>query len=126
MVITINAGSPVPIYSQLKRQIILAIVDNDLEEGYQLPSVRQLAGDLDINMHTVNKAYKLLANDGFIQISKKKGAFVALDYDLLRVTYSANGLIEDLALYLKLYKRIYGSLGPIRQLIDNLEVDHDR
>lgn len=69
--IEIDTESIVPIYSQLMYQIKLLVQKGDLLPGEALPSVRSLAGDIGINLHTVNKAYKLLAEEGLIEQEKK-------------------------------------------------------
>ncbi|MGL5647121.1 MAG: GntR family transcriptional regulator [Clostridium sp.] len=74
-----EADNSEPIYIQIKRQIIKMIADGDLSEGDILPSVRNLASYLDVNMHTVNKSYSLLKEDGFIKIEPGRGAFVHID-----------------------------------------------
>lgn len=76
MWLTIDLHSEIAIYTQIRDQIIEGILLKDLESGESLPSVRQLAADLGINMHTVNKAYNLLKQEGFIQIHRQKGAIV--------------------------------------------------
>lgn len=76
MLLRIDFHSEIPIYIQIKNQIIQGIAQNEIIEGEGLPSVRQLAEDIGINMHTVNKAYTLLKNDGFIKIDRRKGAVV--------------------------------------------------
>ena len=76
MWLTIDLNSEIALYTQIRNQIIQGILVNDLKRGESLPSVRQLAADLGINMHTVNKAYNLLKQEGFIQIHRQKGAIV--------------------------------------------------
>ncbi len=76
MLIQIDFQSETPIYLQLKNQIIEGIATGKLKPGESLPSVRQLAGDLGINLHTVNKAYNYLRQDGFILIHRQKGVVV--------------------------------------------------
>ena len=66
---------------QLKNQIIVAIATSQIKEGDSLPSVRNMADDIGINMHTVNKAYSSLKQDGFLRIDRRRGAVVALDVD---------------------------------------------
>lgn len=68
-----------PIYIQIKNQIIQMIADKSLAEGDMLPSVRTLASYLNVNMHTVNKSYSLLKNEGFIRIEPGRGAFVNMN-----------------------------------------------
>lgn len=79
MVILLDFQSDRPIYVQLKEKIIEGIASGRLKPGDPLPSVRSLAKDIGINMHTVNKAYQLLKQDGFIQIHRQKGVVVNPD-----------------------------------------------
>ena len=79
MLIEIDFQSDEAIYMQLRNQIILGIATSLLQEGDTLPSVRQLADDVGINMHTVNKAYSVLRQEGFVTIDRRRGAVVALD-----------------------------------------------
>lgn len=76
MIIKIDFESEIPIYEQLGRQIIEGIAKGELKKGEQLPSVRQLAEDIGINLHTVNKVYNILKNEGFLTIDRRKGAMV--------------------------------------------------
>ncbi len=79
MLIEIDFQSDEAIYMQLRNQIVLGIATSMLQEGDTLPSVRQLADDIGINMHTVNKAYSVLRQEGFVTIDRRRGAVVALD-----------------------------------------------
>lgn len=81
MIIEIDFQSDEAIYMQLRNQIILGIATSMLREGDTLPSVRQLAEDIGINMHTVNKAYSVLRQEGFVTIDRRRGAVVSLDVD---------------------------------------------
>lgn len=81
MVIKIDFQSDEALYIQLRNQIILGIATSTLREGDVLPSVRQLAEDIGINMHTVNKAYSVLRQEGFVTIDRRRGAIVSLDVD---------------------------------------------
>lgn len=81
MLIEIDFQSDEAIYMQLRNQIIMGIATAMLQEGDALPSVRQLADDIGINMHTVNKAYTVLRQEGFVTIDRRRGAVVALDSD---------------------------------------------
>ena len=76
MWLTIDLTADVPIYTQIRNGIIEGILSGELTPGESLPSVRQLASDLGINLHTVNKAYGVLKQEGFIQVHRKKGAVV--------------------------------------------------
>lgn len=81
MIIEIDFQSDEAIYMQLRNQIILSIATSVLQEGDTLPSVRQMADDIGINMHTVNKAYSVLRQEGFVTIDRRRGAVVSLDVD---------------------------------------------
>lgn len=84
MVIEIDFNSNEAIYVQLMNQIIMGIATSRLQEGDTLPSVRQLADTIGINMHTVNKAYSLLRQEGFVTIDRRRGAIIALDVDKIK------------------------------------------
>lgn len=94
MVIKIDFNSQEAIYIQLRNQIIIGIATSHIREGDTLPSVRQLADNVGINMHTVNKAYTVLKQEGFIKLDRRKGAVIALDIDKLQA-------IRDTRLQLK-------------------------
>ena len=79
MIIEIDFNSEEALYLQLTNQIILGIATARFQEGDALPSVRQLADDIGINMHTVNKAYTVLKQEGFVKVDRRKGAVIALD-----------------------------------------------
>ena len=81
MMIEIDFNSDEAIYLQLRNQIILGIATSRFREGEQLPSVRQLAEDIGINMHTVNKAYTVLKQEGYVKVDRRKGAVIAVDED---------------------------------------------
>jgi DNA-binding transcriptional regulator YhcF (GntR family) len=82
MILQIDINSEKPLYTQIYDSILLGIARKSLAPGASLPSVRQLGGELGVNLHTVNKAYRLLAQDGFVVINKKKGAFIAMDFSM--------------------------------------------
>ena len=84
MVIEIDFNSSEAIYVQLQHQIIMGIATEVLREGDPLPSVRQLADTIGINMHTVNKAYSVLKQQGFIQLDRREGAVIAIDIDKIQ------------------------------------------
>lgn len=79
MMIEIDFSSDEAIYIQLTNQIIMGIATSRLQEGDTLPSVRQLADTVGINMHTVNKAYSLLRQEGFVTIDRRRGAVISID-----------------------------------------------
>ena len=84
MVFTIDFNSDEAIYMQLCNQIIMCIANEQIKEGDSLPSVRQLAENIGINMHTVNKAYTVLRQEGYIKLDRRHGAVISLDEDKMR------------------------------------------
>lgn len=84
MLIQIDFNSDEALYMQLRNQIIMGIATSRLQEGEALPSVRQLANTIGINMHTVNKAYALLRQEGFVTIDRRRGAIISIDIDKLQ------------------------------------------
>lgn len=85
MILKVDFNSDEAIYIQLRNQIIVGIAMEDIREGDPLPSVRQLADNIGINMHTVNKAYSVLRQEGFVKLDRRKGAVISLDVDKLHV-----------------------------------------
>lgn len=81
MVIRVDFNSDEALYIQLCNQIILGIASSNIQEGETLPSVRELADNIGINMHTVNKAYSILKQEGFLKLDRRKGAVISLDLD---------------------------------------------
>jgi GntR family transcriptional regulator len=76
MEITIDIEDPIPLFTQLVDQIKVAIIESKIKPGDSLPSIRQLANDLELNSKTVAKAYKLLERDLVIQSRGYRGTFV--------------------------------------------------
>jgi GntR family transcriptional regulator len=79
MDIVIETNAPEPVYEQIVHQIHQAVNAGRLKAGTPLPTVRQLAGDLQINRNTVARAYRLLEDQGVIQTAGRKGTFVRQD-----------------------------------------------
>lgn len=98
MFIKIDFNSDEALYIQLRNQIIISIASSDLQEGDNLPSVRELAENIGINMHTVNKAYSILKQEGYLKLDRRKGAVIAIDIDRYKATIELlNELKIDLA-----------------------------
>lgn len=77
MDVTVDKDSEEPIYLQLRRQLIEGIALGALAPGDHLPAVRTWAAQIGVNMHTVHKAYALLASEGFVEVRGNKGVFVS-------------------------------------------------
>ena len=95
MVIKIDFNSDEAIYIQLRNQIIMGIATSQLAVGDSLPSVRQLADYVGINMHTVNKAYSVLRQEGYIKLDRRKGAVIAIDYDQVMASRQIMGMLQS-------------------------------
>jgi DNA-binding transcriptional regulator YhcF (GntR family) len=84
MYVEIDFNSDEAIYIQLRNQIIYGIATSQIQEGDNLPSVRELADHIGINMHTVNKAYATLKQEGYVKLDRRKGAVIAIDINKLQ------------------------------------------
>ena len=76
MKILIDNSSMVPIYEQVYGQIKNQIIDKTLKPGTRLPSVRKLAGSVDVSALTIKKSYDKLLDEGFIETVAGKGSYV--------------------------------------------------
>ncbi|MBQ8822604.1 MAG: GntR family transcriptional regulator [Lachnospiraceae bacterium] len=76
MVIILQDGSDVPVFKQIRNQIVVGISEGKLLPGEKLPTVRALAEEIGINSMTVNKAYQLLKQEGYIITDKRNGVRV--------------------------------------------------
>ena len=121
MFVSIDFNSDEAIYLQLCNQIILGIAMEEFREGDALPSVRQLADNIGINMHTVNKAYTVLKQEGFVKLDRRKGAVISLDVDKIRA-------IEELRRNMKLLiaRAICKDISreEMHQLIDEIFLEY--
>ena len=73
----LDSSTGVPFYRQIIDQVLLAVSDGRLKPGTQLPTVRQLAVDLSVNLNTVAKAYREMEIRGIVQTQQGTGTFVA-------------------------------------------------
>lgn len=95
MLIEIDFSSDEAIYQQLCNQIILGIATEQYTDGQVLPSVRQLADEIGINMHTVNKAYTVLKQEGFVKVDRRRGAVISVDSDKQRALEAIRGKMQE-------------------------------
>lgn len=84
IILEVDFNSDEALYMQLYHQIIMGIATARFQEGDSLPSVRQMADSIGINMHTVNKAYTILKEEGYVKVDRRKGAVIAVDADRMR------------------------------------------
>jgi GntR family transcriptional regulator len=77
MIFRLDSSSGVPFYRQIIDQVLLAVADGRLRAGTQLPTVRQLAVDLSVNLNTIAKAYREMEIRGIVQTQQGTGTFIA-------------------------------------------------
>ena len=122
MLIEIDFNSDEAIYIQLRNQIIMGIATSQLMVGDSLPSVRQLADHIGINMHTVNKAYSVLRQEGFVKVDRRRGAVIAIDIDKLQ---AMEELKRDMQVLLAKSRCKRISREEIHALIDEIYQNYD-
>ena len=123
MYIEIDFSSDEAIYQQLCDQIILGIATSRLVDGEVLPSVRQMADEIGINMHTVNKAYTILRQEGFVKVDRRRGAFISVDE---RNRERAIAMVEKEMRVLLAEARCRGlSRNDILMLVDRIYDEYD-
>lgn len=82
MIIVLQDGSEVPVFKQIRNQIVMGISDGRLQPGEKLPTVRSLAEEIGINSMTVNKAYQLLKQEGYIVTDRRNGVRVRENFSM--------------------------------------------
>ena len=126
MIISLDTSSDVPIYVQLRNQIVTGIGKGELCVGERLPSVRQMAADAGINTMTVNKTYQILKAEGFIEIDRRKGARILpvqqteqryrekleSELELLSAEACLKGMKKDE--FLNICEQMFGRMQPVR------------
>ena len=118
MFVRIDQALDVPLYQQLRNEIVRGIAQEELAPGDALPSVRNLASDLGINLHTVNKAYALLRDEGFVLMRGRQGAFVAQPRELAGTGNAENGpFARDLRRLALAFKAAGGGREAFEQLV---------
>ena len=122
MIIEIDFNSGEALYLQLRNQIIMGIATAQFHEGDSLPSVRQLADTIGINMHTVNKAYTVLKQEGYVKVDRRRGAVIALDTDRIQAMEEVRRELKVL-LAKSSCKNI--SRKEIHELIDEIYDDYN-
>ena len=122
MYIEIDFNSDEALYLQLRNQIIIGIATSQYQEGDTLPSVRQLADTVGINMHTVNKAYSVLKQEGFVKVDRRKGAVISVDIDKLQ---AIEELKKDLQVVLAKSRCKKVSKQEVHALIDEIYQNYE-
>lgn len=123
MLIEIDFNSDEAIYIQLRNQIIMGIATSTIHEGDTLPSVRQLADNIGINMHTVNKAYNVLRQEGFLQLDRRRGAVICIDEGKLE---ALQDLKEQLRVLLAKGSCKNITKEEVHELVDEIYADYEQ
>ncbi len=123
MRIIISNRSPIPIYEQIKDQVIKQILNDELEENQKLPSIRQLAKDLKVSVITTTRAYKELEDEGYIVSAQGKGFFILPKNEQLSQELKTAKMEQLLSEALKLKKEIHMSDVDFNHIINILEED---
>ena len=118
MIIRIDFNSSEAIYMQLRNQIVMGIAQEEIKHGESLPSVRQLADELGVNMHTVNKAYAILKNDGYLTLDRRKGAVVSVSMETRSQSMETMNIGMRMMVAEAICKDI--SLAEMHQIITNM------
>ncbi len=123
MLIEIDFNSDQAIYMQLRDQIIMGIASSRFQEGDMLPSVRQMADIIGVNMHTVNKAYTVLKQEGYVKVDRRKGVMVAVDIDKMQ---ALEEIREDLLVTLAKASCKNISVEEVHALIDEIYEEYGK
>lgn len=123
MLIEIDFNSDEAIYIQLRNQIIMGIATERIRVGDTLPSVRQMADIIGINMHTVNKAYSVLREEGLLTLDRRKGAMVVIDCDKAK---ALEEMKDSLRIVLARGRCKNITCEEIHELIDEIFEEYDQ
>ncbi len=123
MLIEIDFNSDQAIYMQLRDQIIMGSASSRFQEGDMLPSVRQMADTIGVNMHTVNKAYTVLKQEGYVKVDRRKGVMVAVDIDKMQ---ALEEIREDLLVTLAKASCKNISVEEVHALIDEIYEEYGK
>lgn len=119
--IVIKNISSIPIYEQIKDQIIEAILNDKIEADEKLPSIRELARDLKVSVITTTRAYKELEDSGYIKTVQGVGCFVLPKNAEVKHEMLASKLEELLFEVIELQQEMNLSTKDILTLIDTLK-----
>ena len=117
MIIKIDFNSDEAIYMQITNQIIMGIAKRQICDGDQLPSIRNMADEIGINMHTVNKAYTA----GYVKLDRRRGAIVSVDVDKIE---AIEEIRRELSVTLAKAGCMHISKEEIHELVDEIYNKH--
>ena len=121
MIIKIDFNSDEAIYMQITNQIIMGITKRQICDGDQLPSIRNMADEIGINMHTVNKAYTVLRQAGYVKLDRRRGAIVSVDVDKIE---AIEEIRRELSVTLAKAGCMHISKEEIHELVDEIYNKH--
>lgn len=121
MIIKIDFNSDEAIYMQITNQIIMGIAKRQICDGDQLPSIRNMADEIGINMHTVNKAYTVLRQAGYVKLDRRRGAIVSVDVDKIE---AIEEIRRELSVTLAKAGCMHISKEEILELVDEIYNKH--
>ena len=121
MIIKIDFNSDEAIYMKITNQIIMGIAKRQICDGDQLPSIRNMADEIGINMHTVNKAYTVLRQAGYVKLDRRRGAIVSVDVDKIE---AIEEIRRELSVTLAKAGCMHISKEEIHELVDEIYNKH--
>ena len=121
MILEIDFNSDDAIYMQITNQIIMGIAKRQICDGDQLPSIRNMADEIGINMHTVNKAYTVLRQAGYVKLDRRRGAIVSVDVDKIE---AIEEIRRELSVTLAKAGCMHISKEEIHELVDEIYNKH--
>ncbi len=117
MIIRIDFNSNEAYYIQLCNQIIFGIANDKIRDGDNLPSVRQMADNIGINMHTVNKAYTILKQEGYLKVDRRRGTIISVSPDKHE---ALDELFDDMRMLLAKAACKGVSLDEVHKLVEKI------
>ena len=121
MYLEIDFNSDEAIYMQITNEIIMVIAKRQICDGDQLPSIRNMADEIGINMHTVNKAYTVLRQAGYVKLDRRRGAIVSVDVDKIE---AIEEIRRELSVTLAKAGCMHISKEEIHELVDEIYNKH--
>lgn len=117
MLLRIDTASTTPLHGQIEAALRAAIANGEVVSGQRLPPARELARSLEVNVHTVLRAYRSLRDDGVIDLRRGRGAVVRLD-DRARIRLAIIALAEELVVRAR---RAGISDGDLRAIVEEAQ-----
>ena len=123
--IEIDFRSPLPLYEQVKEQLRFAVLSGSLQPGEQLPSIRHLAVELNINPNTVARVYRELEQEGFLESRQGKGSFVSHQREPVSRERGREMLREEILVLLRKARALGMTREELLAAIEEEESGHE-